>query len=667
MFQKTFDKLQTETSSDRAMHYLREVTRFHRIQVSEGFRQAAEYVHQACEEFGLQSEILTYPADGKSTTWGQPPLQKEWWIKRATLKLVSPSGEEKKLADYQESKLSVIQRCGATPAGGITAEVVAVPQANRKESYEEIDVEGKFVLIDTSPDRVYRLAVVQRNAAGIITDQMPTFPPVRQEMDLPDALAYRSFWYQSDDEPCPGFVLSPREGAQLRKLLEKSDEPVEVRAEVEAGLTEGTMEVVSAFIPGTEDTEEVLVAAHLCHPQPSANDNASGVSAAMEAARALRHLIDDGQLPAPRRGIRFLFIPEMAGTYAFLAENEDSLDRYTAGINLDMVGSRQDICGGSLSAEQPPLAAAGFSGELAALILQHAANDSSNLAKTAKYASFRHAVTPFSGGSDHYILSDPTVGIPSPMLIQWPDRFYHTSQDTVDKIDPTMLARVATITATYAHFAAAADRSEALWLAGEMTFRFANTLAQVRDRVWEYIRKRDTDEAICYLKFLAQRRICDVQSLVGLGLPEDSVPQWEEEIDRQLQQQIRVIRRLSEADAVPPGSDAASSEEDAEGEEKETDEGKLRNTVFSRVHPGPISLRRRLSELPEQKQKKWAEIQKEDRFRSVAFTLAIYWTDGQRSLAEIRDLVRWECGVDLTEVIDFFYESLEKLQLVKRQ
>ena len=45
---------------------------------------------------------------------------------------------------------------------------------------------------------------------------------------------------------------------------------------------------------------------------------------------------------------------------------------------------------------------------------------------------------------------DATVGIPSVMLNQSPDKFYHTSTDTADKIDPAQMAyatRVAVLTA----------------------------------------------------------------------------------------------------------------------------------------------------------------------------------------------------------------------------
>lgn len=42
-------------------------------------------------------------------------------------------------------------------------------------------------------------------------------------------------------------------------------------------------------------------------------------------------------------------------------------------------------------------------------------------------------------GSDHFILSDPQVGIPTLMLGQMPDLYYHTSGDTLERMDMTVL------------------------------------------------------------------------------------------------------------------------------------------------------------------------------------------------------------------------------------
>src|SRR5438094_10042579 len=76
----------------------------------------------------------------------------------------------------------------------------------------------------------------------------------------------------------------------------------------------------------------------------------------------------------------------------------------------------------------------------------------------------RMGEVPYSGGSDHYVLIDPATGGPCPMLIQWPDRYYHSSHDTPDKCDPRSLALAATCAATYAGFLAAAGGRELEWL-----------------------------------------------------------------------------------------------------------------------------------------------------------------------------------------------------------
>jgi hypothetical protein len=64
---------------------------------------------------------------------------------------------------------------------------------------------------------------------------------------------------------------------------------------------------------------------------------------------------------------------------------------------------------------------------------------------------FNSSFGSFSGGSDHQVLSDPCVGIPSLMLGQWPDKFYHTSSDTVDMVDPHLLSKSCSIAAFYAY------------------------------------------------------------------------------------------------------------------------------------------------------------------------------------------------------------------------
>jgi len=75
-------------------------------------------------------------------------------------------------------------------------------------------------------------------------------------------------------------------------------------------------------------------------------------------------------------------------------------------------------------------------------------------------------------GDDGLFYCDPKIGAGTPTLTMWPDRFYHSSQDTMDKVSPTMLRYGGMVMGTYAAFLAAAGRREALWLANE-TYRWS--------------------------------------------------------------------------------------------------------------------------------------------------------------------------------------------------
>jgi Zn-dependent M28 family amino/carboxypeptidase len=202
----------------------------------------------------------------------------------------------------------------------------------------------------------------------------------------------------------------------LRRLVEKSKTPVKVHARVDSRIYPGEMEDCVATIPG-ESKEMVVVVAHICHPQPSANDNASGTGAAMEAARALQKLVAEGKLHKPKRSIVFTLVPEMSRTYPYLAENEARIPDMVAALNLDMVGENQSLCGGPLIVERTPESCPSYVNSLMESIYDSVKAEAKNLGGSSSYALFKHAVTPFSGGSDHYVYSDPTVGVPCPMMI----------------------------------------------------------------------------------------------------------------------------------------------------------------------------------------------------------------------------------------------------------
>ncbi|MBU0491761.1 MAG: DUF4910 domain-containing protein [Chloroflexi bacterium] len=654
MFHQTMKTIQSHISGAAALRDVQSIARYHRIQASPGYRAAAEYCAGVLRDAGLDVNVHSFPANTETRYWSCIMFQ-EWDCQAATLHAIAPAQAAGKLADYRDSKIAVIQRSFSTPPEGTEADVVVVEDGTEPAHYEGLDVVGKVVLTNADVHRVYELAVKQRGAVGIIFDGMRPAPPVRDRMTIPDALQYTSFWWASPNpQPAWGFVLSPRAGERLRNAVRQHG-PVRVRAHVDARLYDGAIEVVDAFIPGATD-EEVWLVAHLCHPEPSANDNASGSAALLETARVLHRLIAEGALPQPRRGLRFLLVPEMSGTYAYLATHEDRIPHVVAALNLDMVGEDQDQCQSVMLAEQPPHAAPNFSGDLLAAVIEATAGDSKTHAGMGSYALFRHAASPFSGGSDHYILGDPTVGIPCPMIIQWPDVFYHTSQDTPDKTDPASLARAATVAATYLAFLASAGAPEANWLGHEMLTRFKSRVArQAQDMVTAALQgEQQAPTPVAHVLDYHAGRMAEALGTLGrLTAETDFVAS--------LVSQARHVAgaEAKSAQARVPESAPTTPRPLAEWDERAA------QMVPHRVYPGPISTHGWFEQLAPKEREALAQLMKSRRM--LAWTMpviSLYWADGQRTLADIADLVESETGQRDMELLVRYFQTLGQLGLV---
>ncbi len=671
MFKEIQKAIAAEYSGLRAKGFVAQIVPYHRIQASPGFRGAAERCRELLAVFGLSPEVLSYPANEHTRYWSSSMFQ-EWEATQATLHLTEPADKARKLADFAEVTTSLIQR--SAPVDNLEADVVLLEDGEEENDYKGLDVEGKIVLAKGDLDRVRELAVDRFGAGGILFDGMRESPPVRQRIDLPDARQYSSFWWRPGDKHCFGFVLSPRAGEALRTLIrsqQREGKPaVRVRASIASRLYDGQIEVVSALIPG-ETQEEVVVVAHLCHPQPSANDNASGSAALLELARTLQHLIRSGKLTRPRRGIRLLLVPEMTGTYAYLATHEDSIPHMVAGINLDMVGQNQDLCGSVFAIERPPAALPSFTADLLERIGKEWTDGAQNLSGSASYPLFRHAVTPFSGGSDHYILSDPTVGVPTPMLIQWPDKFYHTSEDTLDKVDPRMLAILGGLAATYAYFVAIAGRREVLWLGREMMAQFRARLAHsMQDIVTEALTTTQSTalaQASARLaqsaQFAADRQREAIRSLLRLApAAECPVADLISEADAAVQQELERASAVLLWQAQELGLDEIPSPPRKDQDEWERQAAAV---VPSRLFRGPVPSGPYMHLLTPQERDEARAWQKEHRSQHSALrTLADYWVDGMRTVAQIADLVELETGQRNVQLLVRHFQLLARLELM---
>jgi len=681
MLDQVLAEVSLEASGANAKQSVEQICKYHRIQSSPGIHDAAKCCLDIFRMHDLDGRILSYPADGK-TPYGTVPAQKEWSIFDAELRIIEPKAFSKTLCSFNENKLSIIQRSCSTPQDGIACELVALESGEEAREYRGLDLRGKIVLASGDIERVHSLAVQEHGAIGIVTDRITPIPPIRKRTDLSETRQYASFWWYEHQRRCFGFVITPRQGDELRKLVssQRMKNPVKLFAKVNAHFQNGRTENVTAVIDG-KTTEEVLLVAHLCHPQPSANDNASGCGTAIEVARTLRKLIKEKRLPKPRRRIRFLLGPEMTGTRTFLASKPSS--RIVAAINLDMVGEDQDICKSSMLIESPPKSTPTYGVDLLENILEHMSVEAGNLYGTSRFALFRHEVVSFSGGSDHEILSDPTIGIPCPMLTQWPDKYYHTSDDTIDKVDPKMLERTAVLTATYAYFIANSSLREAIWLAHESFARFKRTLAlSLQAKLTRFLDNLSTNEAQVegfisdlgkYSNYMASTHAESTKAIMGL-VEEKHRKEFSRDLThlvsethafakKERQETIVTLRHL-----IPkPGNSRKPSTKKLRISPFEK---RAVKTVPKRIFRGSIefwSFRFLMTRLPK---KYWEDLWAlKKRLRAhqteVLPALAVYWVDGRRTLKEISDLVYFETGKHALEELVSIFRLLEKAKLME--
>lgn len=459
---ETIQKIQAAVDGGRIMNDVHKITTFHRIQASTGYRAAAESVAQQLQKENLNVRLISYPFDEERWYLSLKSFL-EWDCQDAFLDLVEP--ESKRLADFRSNSISVIQKSFPKDFSKDPLEIVLLDRGPKEAHYKDLDLQGKLIFIRDDFAPYMDWAFHKRGAVGFISDYMREVEGSRVRADLYDARNYSSFWWR-DTKAQPrifGFVLTPRQGDELAKLCKKTEEEFRKDPEkprypratgrVEASLYPGHIEVVEILLEGQSD-EEILIVSHLCHPRPSANDNASGASSAMEVARSLNHLLKNKTLDPLKRSIRILLVPEFAGTYAWLADENNQDKKILAGFNLDMVGGKQTEGYGPLTLCGQPHASPSIVTAFAALCLEEIAMNAPSINLTERVPMFNYFVSDFSAGSDHQILSDPTINIPTPMLGQWPDKHYHTSADTVDKVDPFILHKSASLAASFAYLLA---------------------------------------------------------------------------------------------------------------------------------------------------------------------------------------------------------------------
>lgn len=330
----------------------------------------------------------------------------------------------------RETKLEVIQpetreltcmahyRSGPTPKEGLTGELVYV-NYGREEDYKGKNVKGKFVLSDIG--MIHPVPKSEKAAEkGAIGCIWPHFSSGNR---------IAAWGLGRFGAPLPVIGVSYEDGRYLKGLLEKGS--VKVSMKVDVMVERGEGKHVVGILKGKEKPDEyIFLSAHreTTHSGPGANDNGSGMSVLLELSRVLSKY-------SLKRSVMFMFsTAEEGGAFGlreYVEKHSEEMKKIVAAINLDMVavGSKLRI----VEEGRWPDRVIKTTPSLNELV-REAVRDLGYSIDTA--------ICPF-GLADTEPLID--VGVPSTWLYKPDDPYFHTKDDTPDKINPNDLKVTADI------------------------------------------------------------------------------------------------------------------------------------------------------------------------------------------------------------------------------
>ena len=389
---------------------------------------------------GREWAIAKFKALGFDKVWTEP-VTYPVWIRR---------GEHAEIVAPFPQPLSVLAlgHSPGTPAGGLTAEIVAFPSFDALKAADPASVRGKIAyvgarMVAKQDGADYGIGSTVRVAGpGVASQKGAVAFLLRSAGTDHERLPHAGITHFADGvAPIPAAALSVPDAEQLERVLARG-KPVSVKLALDCGLDgEYTGANVIAEITGAKKPAEYFVmGGHLdsWDPGTGAIDDAAGVAIATAAARLI------AQLPQrPARSIRVVaFANEESGLYggkAYAAAHAKDIGKAVLGSESDLGADRIYKITASVK-PQARDAIAQIAGVLQPLGIAYDANE------------------PGHGGSD--LSAVHAVGMAAVSLHQDATRYFdwhHTADDTLDKIDPQQLRQNVAAYAVVAYLAAQAS------------------------------------------------------------------------------------------------------------------------------------------------------------------------------------------------------------------
>ncbi len=466
----TLNAIAQHVSGAQARNHVLEMCPYERNRPAEEYQgtyRESAYAEAKAKEYGFSDvHIERFPLGGK-----------QWDGEMAELWVTEP-GPPQLISRYRDVPTTLAT---GSRSGDVTAELVYAGRGDTADDYKGKDVKGKIVLVSGPVGAAHNLAVRQLGAEGVLSYFNGTGKPI----DRPDQMG----WSGINPSPDPsqkttwGFILSLRMGLDLLGRLERHQQ-VKVHAIVKAAEYDAPMNVVVATIPGDGSTnEEFHFTAHLFEgiAKQGANDNCGGPATQLEAGRAWIEMIKDGTLPKPKRTVRFLWIPEISGTRAYLQKHPELGQHVVASISTDMVGANQTINHNSLHLNQTMYSIPSVINDVSRQFFEYVGETNREKLHNRRngYAfqnpmidpsgtrdPFWYNIEKFYGASDHQVHLDWDPRIPAVQFGNWPDAVYHSSDDSPANQDPTQMKRAAFLMIAVGDVFATAGPADAVAIAG---------------------------------------------------------------------------------------------------------------------------------------------------------------------------------------------------------
>lgn len=606
---KTLPLIDSATQGRRILTDVKRIIATDRWNSFDRFHDTTETLVNSYQASGAKAEIYKIPTGGKIGS-GRWIIPKASDIRSATLDIIAPVPQ--RVLNYKDNPWHVIQWSASTPPKGIDCELVVIDNQKQLEALRSTALRNKLVLTNLNARNIFK-TIADKGAVGIVTDC--------PQKGLPNATPWVKFGWGSINSAfgnlhLVGLVLSENDGKKLRKQIQKHG-ALTVRVKVDIRDYVGSHDLVSGLVLGQENPQdEVWALAHSA--EPGAIDNASGVALCLEIARVLESLIASGQLKRPKRTIRLLSGYECYSFFNYM-ENTRRLQNPIAGVCIDTVGARPDICAGQLSWRSTIPMSATFVDRVGAHIL-NATLKKGDSGYTLKEGDFVSTSDTLAG--------DPKYGFPCPWLSthyreegkNWDA--YHSSNDVPALLSTQGLKACATSMAAYLYYLANATDADVSDLANAET-----------KYTCDQLRKTRSSQIAHYLREQHNTTINQLQRWI-----------WKNDRDKTLNRLEQLTQQVQDTGPKQKKQSRVS------------DSAKRipRRTAF-------------LSPTPENTPTPIA-----DRIRKSGLSQwALFWANGNRNLAEITALISTEQNrkVEMTKVIEYFeaHVQLDYVTLIKPQ